>query len=69
MSKGGVRKIYYIHLGMTVYLDEHFKYHKMNGPAVIYDDVSLVKWFYHGTQVECQSQEGFERALKLKAFW
>ena len=53
------------------------KFHRLTGPAVSYmvgltvDDeiIETHEWGYHGTKIECSSQEEFERIIKLKAFW
>lgn len=50
--------------------------HKEDGPAVIFDKEYIewygenkkYQWWYMGEQIECSSQEEFERLLKLKAF-
>jgi hypothetical protein len=44
------------------------QWHREDGPAV--DHFSGYQaWYYHGTRVQCNSQEEFVRMLKLKAFW
>lgn len=42
--------------------------HRLDGPAVEYPD-GLKFWFYNGMRVNCNSQEEFNKLLKLKAFW
>lgn len=50
-------------------------YHRLNGPAVI--EMIMInqklqvncKWYYYGTEINCSSQEEFEKILKLKIFW
>ena len=48
--------------------DVNKKFHRLDGPAVEYNDGTKF-WFYHGIRVDCNSQNEFERFLKLKAFW
>ena len=43
------------------------KYHRENGPA-IEDSLGYKEWFYHGQRIDCQSQEEFERIIKLLLF-
>jgi hypothetical protein len=43
-------------------------YHREDGPAVT-NTYGSQYWFYEGKQIQCSSQEEFERLLKLKAFW
>lgn len=53
------------------------KFHRLTGPAVSYmvgltaDDeiIEVHEWWYHGTKIECSSQEEFERIIKMKVFW
>jgi hypothetical protein len=42
--------------------------HREDGPAVVREDGHR-SWWYHGEKLNCDSQEQFERLLKLKAFW
>ena len=44
------------------------KQHRVDGPAFEYPDGTKF-WYYQGKQIDCQSQEEFERLIKLKAFW
>jgi len=61
--------------GEAWYYDD--KLHRLTGPAVSYmvgltaDDeiIEVHEWWYHGTKIECSSQEEFERLIQLKAFW
>jgi len=42
--------------------------HRLDGPA--YEGINGDKcWWYHGKQINCSSQEEFERLIKLKALW
>lgn len=42
--------------------------HRLDGPAVIYPS-GKGEWWYYGKKVNVQSQEQFEKFLKMKAFW
>jgi hypothetical protein len=41
--------------------------HRLDGPAII-DDVEK-RWYYNGDFIECNSQEEFERLIRLKVLW
>ena len=43
-------------------------YHREDGPALITSN-GFKFWIYNGNLIHCNSQEEFERLLKLKAFW
>ena len=43
------------------------KRHRTDGPAVDY--CFYQTWWIDGEQIDCKSQEEFERIMKLKAFW
>lgn len=43
------------------------KHHREDGPAVEYMD-GKVEWWYKGIRIDCQSQEKFEKKIKLLAF-
>ena len=43
-------------------------YHRELGPAVIYDD-GRMEWYWDDKKIPVNSQEEFEKYLKLKAFW
>jgi len=46
--------------------------HRENGPAIYLKDESYrfgKEWYYEGKFIKCESQEEFERILKLKLFW
>lgn len=68
---GGIVKITgaeYVQWGDT----EHHL-HRLTGPAAVAISGIGSEWYYHGTKVDCNSQEEFieyqKRILKLKAFW
>jgi len=42
--------------------------HREDGPAVKYSDGSKY-WYYEGKRINCNSQEEFEKIIKLKIFW
>jgi hypothetical protein len=42
--------------------------HRIDGPAVFWAN-GYKEWYYKGEKVDCNSQEEFERYLKLKLFW
>ncbi len=46
----------------------HDKRHRLDGPAVEYGD-GRKEWYYLGDKVECESQEEFERLIKLRSLW
>ena len=52
--------------------DKHWylygKCHRTDGPAIEHAD-GYKRWYLDGLQIDCKSQEEFERLLKLKAFW
>jgi hypothetical protein len=41
--------------------------HREDGPAWISPEGA--EWWYHGKQLDCNSQEEFEQLMKMKAFW
>lgn len=42
--------------------------HRVDGPAITWHTGE--KWWYvNGKYIACQSQEEFERIMRLKAFW
>lgn len=53
--------------GSKVWYVEH-KLHRLDGPAAEYASGDKY-WFYEDELIECNSQEEFERLIKLKAFW
>ena len=46
---------------------KHGKLHREDGPAQ--DFITFKLWYYNGQHIACNTQEEFERLLKLKAFW
>ena len=48
------------------YLDN--KRYRTDGPAIEFADGDKV-WYLDDKQIDCKSQEEFERLLRLKAFW
>jgi len=44
------------------------KHHRLDGPAIEWDNIAK-EWWYHGKWIKCDSQEKFERLLKLKLLW
>lgn len=44
------------------------KLHRLDGPAIELASGSKY-WYYEGEQINCRSQEEFERILNLKVFW
>lgn len=46
------------------------KLHREDGPAMLhYIYYNYNYWYYHGEFITDESQEKFERLIKLKAFW
>jgi hypothetical protein len=43
------------------------QFHREDGPAI--DQKNNKGWCIHGKRVNCQSQQEFDRLIKLKAFW
>ena len=41
------------------------KFHRMDGPAIEYV-AGYKSWYYHGEQIDCQSQEEFEKIINEK---
>jgi len=44
------------------------KRHRIDGAAIEYAD-GTKHWFYDGEEINCSSQEEFEKYVKNKAFW
>jgi len=44
------------------------KLHRLDGPAIDWAYIAK-EWHYHGEWIDCDSQEEFERLIKLKALW
>ncbi len=66
-SKGHCRKSWLKGSDVIIYYDENRDLHRLLGPALIQGNTK--HWYYHGELIDCQSQEEFEKKLKLKAFW
>jgi hypothetical protein len=43
------------------------KPHREDGPAIIAS--YRIAWYYHGKEIHCETQEEFDRLIKLAAFW
>lgn len=50
------------------YRDAEGRCHKIDGPAVEWED-GRKEWWYHGYKTGARSQQEYERYLRLKAFW
>lgn len=44
------------------------KLHRLDGPAVVDPNDGFKIWYYKGKLIECDSQQEFERKIKLLAF-
>jgi hypothetical protein len=44
------------------------KLHKLDGPAIEWIN-GYKLWYYEDKYIKCNSQEEFERLIKLKLFW
>jgi hypothetical protein len=42
--------------------------HRIDGPAIEWFEGDK-EWFYEDQKIDCNSQEEFERYIKLKLFW
>ena len=42
--------------------------HRIDGPAKEYND-EYKEWWFEGKKIDCNSQEEFERCIKLRLFW
>jgi hypothetical protein len=64
-----------IHLDIVgrVRCEQWFRYgerHREDGPAIVYPNNECNdRWFVDGKKIECNTQEEFERWLRVKAFW
>lgn len=47
---------------------QHGQLHRDDGPAVEHPE-NHKEWYLHGKKLNCETQEEFERLMKLKAFW
>lgn len=45
--------------------------HRLDGPALIYLDgrKDWQVWYYNGKYINCNTQEEFERLIKLRLLW
>jgi hypothetical protein len=43
------------------------KRHRMDGPAVEWGD--RMEWWINGERLDCNTQEEFQRLMRLKGFW
>jgi len=44
------------------------KLHRIDGPAV--EGTNSIKyWYYQGQQINCKTQQEFEKLIKLRLFW
>ena len=72
-ESGGVVAHMITHDGTCLSLDKDNRLHRLDGPAKVGLALPGVKadveWWYHGTRIHCNSQEEFDRALRLKVFW
>jgi len=46
----------------------HDQLHRLDGPAIECVDGPKY-WYYYGKHIDCDSQEEFERLIKLKYLW
>ena len=44
------------------------KYHRIDGPAIEYAN-GIILWYINGLNIDCKTQEEFDRLIRLKAFW
>ena len=44
------------------------KLHRLDGPAVEYEDGRCM-WYYQDDYIKCNTQEEFERIIKLRLLW
>jgi hypothetical protein len=47
---------------------QHGRCHREDGPAIEHSN-GAKWWLLHGKNINCKTQEEFERLMKLKAFW
>jgi hypothetical protein len=46
--------------------------HRLDGPAIEWNiewNIGNKEWYYEGKEINCKSQEEFERYIKLRLFW
>jgi hypothetical protein len=65
-SEGKLRKVEYEN-GDKVYYSPGGKLHREDGPALDYAN-GYKAWFLNGEELPCETQEKFERLMKLRAF-
>lgn len=41
--------------------------HRLDGPAIEGPEINT--WYFNNKYIDCDSQQEFERLIKLKAFW
>ena len=51
------------------YYDKDCRLHNPFGPASHVYSTDTKEWFIHGYYINCNTQEEFERYMRLKAFW
>jgi hypothetical protein len=44
-------------------------FHREDGPAVLAGPDNIPMWFLNGDRIPVNSQEEFERWIKMRAFW
>lgn len=47
--------------------DGTFVAHCETGPAIVIGETK--RWFYNGKLMDCNTQEMFDRLVRMKAFW
>ena len=55
------------HLNMKCWY-QNGKLHRLDGPSVECHDGDKV-WYYQGEKIKCNTQEEFERLIKLRLLW
>lgn len=74
LSSGGNRYYHredgpaYTHIDGTKKWYQNNVLHRLDGPAFEWPS-GAQDWYYEGYYIECDSQEEFERLIKLRAFW
>jgi len=44
------------------------KLHRVDGPAIEYANRNKI-WYYQDRYIDCQTQQQFEKIIKLRLFW
>jgi len=44
------------------------EFHRLDGPAIVHHN-GMKHWYYHNHYVNCNTQEEFERLIKLRLLW